>query len=400
MASTERFFGSRGWFRQFTTLFLMWFCLGFMLFFRITPNILPNIPGFLNPLIAPILSFLGRILFGFSHFSTELWSDSKAVYVLLAFLTSISVVVSFLLSFKNQTEGLVTIRHWFITILRYYLAYQLLYYGFNKVFKWQFFLPEPNTVYTPLGQITPDLLYWSAVGSSYSYTVLAGVLEVLTAVLLLFRSTYRIGALLAIIVMANVVAINFGFNISVKVFSLFLFLISWIVLGSDVLKILDVLRGKLRIYAPSWTPSFKERRLLYTSTKIIVVLLLVMDALFPYIDTKNFNDDMAKRPKFHGAYAITSANPMDWEQVFFHRRGYFIVKDSEQNFTDYNLTFDTTAHQIRLDKDSSSTYFSYETLPNKGILLEDLNHKRRIELKRLPYRDLPIFKRNFNWWID
>ena len=43
------------------------------------------------------------------------------------------------------------------TGVAWFLALQLLQYGFDKVFKHQFYLPEPNTLYTPLGLLPPDL---------------------------------------------------------------------------------------------------------------------------------------------------------------------------------------------------------------------------------------------------
>src|SRR4029077_19764906 len=78
------------------------------------------------------------------------------------------------------------------------------------------------------------------IGSSYTYTVVAGIFEILPAVLLLFRRTRIIGAIIATAVMTNVVLINFGFDISVKLFSCFLLLLCVIVASPGLKKLFDL----------------------------------------------------------------------------------------------------------------------------------------------------------------
>jgi hypothetical protein len=87
-------------------------------------------------------------------------------------------------------------------------------------------LPEPNLLFTPLGQLDKDILYWSTMGSSYGYNLFLGCTELLTGVLLFFRKTRAIGALAAVFICANIVAVNFSFDISVKLLSSFLLLLS------------------------------------------------------------------------------------------------------------------------------------------------------------------------------
>ena len=49
------------------------------------------------------------------------------------------------------------------------------------------------------------------------------LLEILAAVLILIKRTRLMGLLLSLGILINVVAVNFGFDISVKLFSLFFF---------------------------------------------------------------------------------------------------------------------------------------------------------------------------------
>ena len=143
------------------------------------------------------------------------------MYALVFFLSIVGLVTASVMHIRKHRMTQKTL-YWIQVIIRYYLAYQLMHYGFNKVFKWQFFLPEPNIVYSQIGWVSRELLYWSAIGSSYWFTVIAGGLEVLAGACLLFRKSLRIGLVLSLILLSNVVLINFTFNISVKLFSLFL----------------------------------------------------------------------------------------------------------------------------------------------------------------------------------
>jgi uncharacterized membrane protein YphA (DoxX/SURF4 family) len=284
---------------------------------------------------------------------------------------------------------------WFTIILRYYLAYQLLQYGFNKVFKWQFFLPEPNIVYTELGQLQPDLLYWSAVGSSYRYTVFLGMVEVFAALLLLFRKTYRIGSIASLIIMANVVSINFGFNISVKLFSSFLLLLSLILIWPALTTVYTLLIGKPT--KPLGIGHQISRGTLYYLTKALVIVLLFADSLYLYAASGNWNDDTVERPPLHGAYEVIKA-PEPWTHIFFHRKGYFITKDTSNKLMDYQLFFESTEQRIQTTHLNDTRVFDYRLTNENELRL--WTEKDSIIARKLPYRQLPIFQSKFDWWVD
>lgn len=94
---------------------------------------------------------------------------------------------------------------WLETGCRYYLALTLLSYGLFKVVPVQF--PPPS------------LTLWTFMGASMAYTVFAGLGEVVGAVLLLFRRTRLLGALVSAAVLTNVVVLNFTYDVPVKLFS-------------------------------------------------------------------------------------------------------------------------------------------------------------------------------------
>jgi hypothetical protein len=181
--------------------------------------------------------FEDLILFIASTFDTirisnpEVSSDSTTFYLLMVLLFCIAIF--FVTAFsrfdiwqKNETRILQGIQ----LVLTFYLSVIMLKYGFDKIFKAQFYLPEPNTLFTPLGLLDKDIAYWSTMGASRVYNVFMGLAEVIPAILLFFSRTRIFGLFILLGVLTNVVFVNFGFDISVKLYSSFLWLICFLLL--------------------------------------------------------------------------------------------------------------------------------------------------------------------------
>ncbi|MEM7202925.1 MAG: hypothetical protein AAF628_21885 [Planctomycetota bacterium] len=109
---------------------------------------------------------------------------------------------------------------WALIGLRFWVALAMLSYGLSKILPTQFppFL-KLDRLLAPYGDSTPMSVLWSAMRSSEAYTFFGGAGEVAAGVLLLFRRTATLGALAGAGVMANVVAMNFCFDVPVKLYS-------------------------------------------------------------------------------------------------------------------------------------------------------------------------------------
>lgn len=145
---------------------------------------------------------------------------------------------------------------WLRIYLRYALAAILMGYGFSKVFDLQFSPPGNLLLIQPLGRMTPMMLAWTFMGYSPAYTIFAGVLECLGGLLLLFRRTSSLGALLAAVVLANVVMMNLSYDIPVKLHaSLYLVTAIWIL--APAVKPLAELLVFHRMAQPELSPSIQ-----------------------------------------------------------------------------------------------------------------------------------------------
>jgi hypothetical protein len=370
-----------------------------------------------SPFFERIVKWSANNIFSVQQpYTTELLSDSTGLYIHVFNLLVLSLIGSFILVFLGEKWRLRPLKYWFNTIVAYYLSLQLFIYGLNKVFKWQFYLPEPNTLYTTVGETHLDLLFWSTMGASYPYTVFSGIVEVIPACLLLFKRTRLLGAIIAFAVMVNVVLINFSFDISVKVFSLFLLLLSSVLVFPFGMKLYKLFIDKEAVSLQTWQPTFgQKQRNIYLIVKTLALVLIFFEVLSPYYTTSNYNDDTCERPALHGAYETyrytingETATPIITnkrfiKRVFVHRKGYFITQTATDKMQDYKLTY-TGDGVLNLNNyyNNKNYILSYEVVNDSILYLKGNLEGKQIDLMavKLNTEQLPLLQKEFNWTID
>ncbi len=112
---------------------------------------------------------------------------------------------------------------WLHLYVRWWLAYVLLLYGVGKLYIGQFGELGDSRLLTTIGDESPMGLLWTFMAASRPYELLTGVLEILPALLLFHRRTALLGALFAAVVLANVVALNWCYDVPVKLYATHLF---------------------------------------------------------------------------------------------------------------------------------------------------------------------------------
>lgn len=342
--------------------------------------------------------FFQDLLHAMGNTSGAITSDSPAMLLLMAIFALLALLIALLLHrFQWSPTWLELLQ----SILFYYLALQLLKYGFDKFFKAQFYLPEPNTLYTPLGKVSKDLLFWSSMGSSYSYNVFMGLLEIIPGLLLLFRKTRTVGLLIASGVLANIVAINFSFGISVKLYSTFLLLLCLFLLHPQLKALYQFFIQQKNTRLPQKSSWLSHTPFWNTSLRSFIYALLFFEALFPHLQKGYLNDDHMPRPYLHGAYEVLEVPPaLDVKRVFIHRNGYLIFQNQAEELEDFHLSINVEKKQFILtDYQQQKQYLSYEYLPADSLLFLHYSQNGqdlRIKAKALDWRSLPALQ-NSSW---
>jgi hypothetical protein len=128
--------------------------------------------------------------------------------------------------------------------LRAALIIWLLAYGSAKFNFGQFGLLNSAQAQTTYADSSPMGLLWRFMALSPGYQYLAGVAEALPALLLLHRRTVTLGALIAVVTLTNVFALNMFYDVPVKLFSFHLLLAAGLLLAFDAPRLLSLLSGR------------------------------------------------------------------------------------------------------------------------------------------------------------
>lgn len=389
---------------------LLLFVVLFVIFLPMPFSLLPDSGSFLLPFTAGAVEAFGKATTLLpENYEALMGSDSAGMYVLTLLLCICSATGALAWTFFKREQ-----QHewrWLRTISTYYLALMLLVYGFDKVFKHQFYLPEPNTLYTPLGNLSPDLLFWSTAGTSWSFSFFTGLAEVISAALLLFTRTRGAGALMAAGIMLHVVLLNFSFDVSVKLLSLFLLLLAF-VSAWPALKQLYTLLVQKQPVTPVAEPALwpKLSRKVYITVKTLLIIAFLSESLYGFVKTGNFNDDKVVRPFLHGTYEVylqlnennelvlpLQGNTESIRRIFIHRKGHLIFQLNDERMISHTLVYDTLLHQLYLQQPKQAhTLWNYE-LHNDTLVLKNNSTPEEIRAVRRDWQALPLLKRNWKW---
>lgn len=161
--------------------------------------------------------------------------------------------------------------------LRYYLAFFMLFYGALKLLPVQFSTPPLSALITPLGEFSRRDLLWNSMGASIAYTVFTGLIEFGGGLLLFWRRTATLGALILAGALANVMVLNFGYDIGVKISSTSFLLVALVLLAPDARRLTDVLLFN-RPVPPArlgGIVQLQQAQRVTTSLKALIVLSMV-----------------------------------------------------------------------------------------------------------------------------
>lgn len=267
-------------------------------------------------------------------------SDTAAMYRFLAWVLAVSAGGAMLWSVLDRRQSSLPVAHRALEVfLRGTLFLAVASYGVDKVFKSQFPFPDELTLSTPIGQLPPIALLWAFMGYSTVYTVFAGLVELLGAVLLVFRRTRTLGALLVSAAMTNVVMLNVGYDVCVKVFSIHLLLMAVILLAPDVRRLADFFFLNRPIASTPVPARGPWARRLVMGTKG-AALLLVLAGLVALGVRSSMRAEAGTGTSFpEGLYEVDGSSPLAaagdaqqgsqrWKRIVFRKRGLMLQRES------------------------------------------------------------------------
>ena len=324
-------------------------------------------------------------------FRIDYSSDSHSMLVLVIILLFTSLFLSILVK-ENRTKYLLPIIEYFCVL---YISIILIKYGVDKIFGTQFPKPEANILFTRFGNLDKDILFWSTIGTSKVYNFTIGFLEIFSGIVLIFNRTKNLGLLLAIMSFVQILIINFSFDISVKLFSSILLIISIFLMRKSAWKLIQFI-----IQLEKGNLSHRTKFLPYKTFFTIIVLgFTFVNIGLPYFNNSFFMEDKKNPLNLVDVYQIT--NPESpYQYLFFHKDQYLILmeKSSEKMLVyHYEITFDNqiiledeqrkiSKHSLFIDQKNNSIHFGF--------------NNQEITAKAVHYSKMNALQDQFHFLVD
>jgi predicted DCC family thiol-disulfide oxidoreductase YuxK len=237
------------------------------------------IPGLYGRVMNPVIGWAGTVFFGVEAVAQPTGSgDMTFNYVALVVNALLAVAAAVIWTAAKHRRRLspvtVDVSR---TLARFYLGSTMLTYGWFKVFPLQFIPPGPDRLIQSYGDSSPMGLAWTFLGASVGYQIFAGLAELLGGYLLFWRRTALLGALFSAAVMTNVMAINFFYDVPVKLFSGHLVLVAIFIISTDAPRLAGLLAFNLPV-APRIDRAFwhRDRRRAHRVMALHLVFVLAL----------------------------------------------------------------------------------------------------------------------------
>ncbi len=287
--------------------------------------------------------------------------DFRATGIALVVGLVATLVLSVLVN-RGETVG--KVQYGLGIALRFFLAYTFMSYGAAKVLDVQF-AGNLISLDSRIIDLAPMQMAWAFFGYTYTYQAIIGWSQIAASVLLCFRRTTAIGAILLLTVIGNIVMVNVFYEICVQINST-------IYLAMTVYLILVDVRRLWTFFIANRTASHRRYPMLtnnltlYRTFTVLRVLLILFILIYPFYDViqtkKEFN--VGERSALYGAWQITDAGFVatlpDTLAAPRDSLAAAPLEDAEAWGRQWDKLFFDTAHIGAAKGSGSVAYFSYE----------------------------------------
>lgn len=333
--------------------------------------------------------------------------DTTYDYVLLLVILILSVILSLIIAVVDlKRKNYQQLYLFTIVLARYFVVYTMLNYGFSKVFPGQFPTLGYYSLEKTFGNKSPMGVLWTFMETSRAYTFFGGFMEVTGGLLLLFRRTKTLGALISMAVMMNVVILNFAYDVPVKIFSTHLVLLCFFILTYEWKKLYNFFilhQAEILNYNKL---SVRKKWMLVTVRTVkglLIAFLLFTLFIKPLVSQHN------KKTPLAGTYIVERfvlnndtlpLNPRDavrWNKMYIANSDNIYVVRKENEVSSYNSYIDSVGKTIVLTGNGDFARFKYELKEDTLFLVGNIgNYFINIVFSRTK-KDYPLLNRGFHW---
>ncbi|SED23387.1 hypothetical protein SAMN04489761_4715 [Tenacibaculum sp. MAR_2009_124] len=380
------------------------------------------IQNFFNKILYDFVPWVGKSILGISYeikTGPNGSGDTTYDYVLLFTIFCIAVISSSIWSILDtKRKNYDNLYYWITLAIRFYVGLMLINYGMVKVIQLQFSAPSMYRLTQNYGDSSPMGLAWTFLGFSKGYNLFMGIAEV-AAVFLLFRRTLVFGLIITLMTTANVMAVNYFYDIPVKILSTHLFLMSAFLLAHSFAALFQFFFFRKPVVLKDiYKPKFGN---ITSKISFAVKAFLLIYALgygaYSALDSKEKYYGEASKSRMEGLFEIeyfsaksNSITPdslkiKPWKYLMISSKQYAQVKYAEGGRGKwYKLTVDSLENKLSLRdyRDSTKTFnlkFSKIDSINyqfNGTLAKDTIFVKAKRFKNYKEKFL-LTNRGFNW---
>lgn len=308
----------------------------------------------------------------------------------------------------------VRLYEWLRVYVRVSLATAMIVYGAMKAINSQFPALGLERLVQPFGDASPMRLLWNFMGFSQAYTMFSGIAELAGGLLLSFRRTALLGALVSIGVMVNVVMLNFSYDVPVKLFSSHLLLAGVFLLLPDLRRLANFFLLNRPVEPAPAPPLFASRRLDRAAVVLRTLALLGLAGFMLFSSYQGRKQYQAMRSPLRGIWSVEefvldgqvrpplTTDPVRWRRVVFDFPRRASIQPMDARAWGYIAKINPKKRSLELtrqDDPNAKAALTYER-PKPDVLLLSGTFEGKPVRARLRLEDESKFlltSRGFRW---
>ena len=378
-------------------------------------NVFPYVSKVTEPyesLWTAIVSRTGRIVLD-REIATQFNGSGDRTYDFLyvGCLLGLAVVGTIVWTLLDRKRpGYPTLYRWLHLYVRFALGTIMISYGAYKVISSQFPRPTLDRLMQPFGEASPMGLLWTFMGASEPYTMFVGFAEMVSGVLLFSRRTSMLGALMSAGVLSNVVALNFSYDVPVKLFSSHLLLMALFLLIPDLRRLVNVFFLNRPTQPVPSKPLF-ARPWLNRGALVFASLFLIGVVSLSLYQSYDQRSQQAQRSPLYGIWEVeefnleqtqTSAAVERWRRVIFDSPYRVVAQTTTVTQERFRLQMDEQKKTITLRKREDPNWqavLTYQEVSPGALTLtgEMGGSPLTAKLRRVDEPQFLLIKRGFHW---
>jgi hypothetical protein len=238
------------------------------------------------------------------------------------------------------------------------------------------FTTQPSVYDKPISSLSGFQLTWYYYGYSYWYGSIIAFTQIVSSILLFFRKTTRIGIVLFLTYMLNIVLVDFAYDIEgAKGMATLLLLMGIFVFASDYKVFVKLLIQEPPLFdkedRPNWFNKFSKVKYFY-----IPLVFIGFFTLLTVLNTKYL-----KKDEFTGTWE----NVENKDRLYFEAaKSFQLIKQCEQISTQDGIyEIENKSLILKSDKEQDSEIYLKATFTVKDDVLTLINNDKATVYKRI-----------------